>query len=36
MSFLLSHKKPPFLMVGLEAAKKKNDLARRHSRNHTG
>jgi hypothetical protein len=36
MSFLLSHKKPPFFIDGLDAAKKKNDLARRHNKNHTG
>jgi hypothetical protein len=36
ISFFDSLRNPPFLMQGLEAEKKKNDLARRHKKNHTG
>jgi hypothetical protein len=36
ISFLDSLRKPPFCMEGLEAEKKKKDLARRHKKIHIG
>jgi hypothetical protein len=36
ISFFDSHKKPPFMIFGLAAEKKKNDLARIASKIHIG